>query len=131
MEYLLDTHHSAALWRKQSALMAKVAAVGDAAVHLCWPGVGDMWYRIYDGPRPAENERSLNEFLGRFSIIDFDRAAASEFGLIKMALWRIRRPISDVDVQIAAIGLTRGMTVLTAEQHFSVVPRLRVENWLS
>jgi predicted nucleic acid-binding protein len=77
-----------------------------------------------------ENERSLNEFLTRFPILEYDAAAAVEFGLIKFALWRIRRPISDVDVQIAAIGRTRGMTVLTAEQHFMTVPKLRVENWL-
>jgi tRNA(fMet)-specific endonuclease VapC len=128
--YLLDTHHAAALWRKQPGLSAKVAAVGVGAVHLCHPGIGDLWYRIYNGPNPSENERSLNEFLTRFPILEYDAAAAVEFGLIKFALWRIRRPISDVDVQIAAIGRTRGMTVLTAEQHFMTVPKLRVENWL-
>jgi tRNA(fMet)-specific endonuclease VapC len=130
VNYLLDTHHAAALWRKQSGLSAKIAAVGESAIHLCHPGIGDLWYRIYNGPNPSENERSLNEFLTRFVVLDFDAAAAVEFGLIKFALWRIRRPISDVDVQIAAIGRTRGMTVLTAEQHFSTVPKLRVENWL-
>jgi tRNA(fMet)-specific endonuclease VapC len=130
VNYLLDTHHAAALWRRQSGLVARINAVGDAAIHMCNPAIGDLWYRIYNGPNPSENERSLHEFLARFQVLDYDSAAAVEFGLIKFALWRIRRPISDVDVQIAAIGRTRGMTVLTAEQHFQTVPKLRVENWL-
>lgn len=131
--YLLSTHHAVALWRNHPALVARVAAAvaADAVVHLCLPVVGDMWYRIYNTPQPAENEKTLHTFLGRFPVVDYDAAAAIEFGLIKTAMQKIRRPISDVDAQVSAIARVREMTVLSADQHFSAIPRLKVENWLA
>ena len=131
--YLLTTHHAVALWRHHPALVARVAAAeaGGAVVHLCLPVVGDMWYRIYNTPTPAENEKSLHTFLTRFPLVEYDPPAAIEFGLIKTAMQKIRRPISDVDAQVSAIARVREMTVLSADQHFSAIPRLRVENWLA
>jgi predicted nucleic acid-binding protein len=51
--------------------------------------------------------------------------------LIKVALHKISRPIPEVDAQIAAIARAKEMIVLTADQHFSVVSGLKVENWLA
>ena len=129
--YLLDTHHATALWRNHPALVNRVDAVDAGAVHLCMPIVGELWYRVFDSTRPAENEKILRMFLNRFPILDFDAPAAVEFGQIKVALHKISRPIPEVDSQIAAIARAHDMTVLTADQHFSVVTGLRVENWLT
>lgn len=131
MNYLLDTHHAIALWRAHPALLEVVASRGQAVLHLCRPVVGEMWYRVYNTPQAAENEKRMQEFLERYPIIEYDQTAAMEFGLIKTAMQRIRRPVSDVDAQLAAIARSRGMTVLSAEQHFSAMPRLGVENWLA
>lgn len=131
MNYLLDTHHAIALWRAHPALLATVAAHPDASLHLCRPVIGEMWYRIYNTPNPAENEKTLLEFLRRYPVLDFDEAATVEFGLIKTAMQRIRRPIPDVDAQLAAIARTREWTILSAEQHFSAIPRVMVANWLA
>ena len=128
--YLLDTQHATALWRGHPALVARVAGATDARVHVCMPSVGELWYRVWDSARPSENEATLRAFLERIPLLDFDAAAAVAFGQIKVPLHKIGRPISEVDAQIAAIARARDMTVLTAEQHFSVVTGLRVENWL-
>ncbi len=129
--YLLDTHHATALWRGHPALVTRVNGATDALVHVCLPSIGELWYRVFDSARPAENEKSLREFLARFPILDFDAPAAIEFGQIKVALHKISRPIPGVDSQIAAIARAHNMTVLTADQHFSVITGLRVENWLT
>jgi tRNA(fMet)-specific endonuclease VapC len=129
--YLLDTHHATALWRGHSALVTRIDATPDAAFHLCVPTIGELWYRVWDSVRPAEHERTLIAFLGRSSLVQFDDAAAIEFGRIKTALRKISRPISEIDAQIAAIALARDMTVLSADQHFSVISGLRVANWLA
>ena len=132
--YLLDTHHAIALWRNHPALVARVAAAtstGEAVLHLCLPVIGEMWYRIYNTPSPAESEKTLLEFLNRFPLVEYDAAAAVEFGLVKTAMQKIRRPLADVEAQLAAIARVRDMIVLSAEQHFSALPRLRAENWLA
>jgi tRNA(fMet)-specific endonuclease VapC len=129
--FILDRHHATALWRGHPALVAKVAGATDAKVHLCMPTVGELWYRVFDSARTPENETTLREFLERIPILEFDATAAKEFGHIKVALHKISRPIPEVDAQIAAIARARDMTVLTADQHFSVVSGLKVENWLA
>ena len=129
--YLLDIHHAVALWRRHPALVARVASAGpESVLHLCRPVVGEMWYRIFSTPQPAESEKTLSPFLARFPVVELDAAAAIEFGMVKVSMQKIRRPIADVDAQVAAIARAQEMTVLTAEQHFSAIPRLRVENWL-
>jgi tRNA(fMet)-specific endonuclease VapC len=129
--YLLDTHHATALWRGHPALVTRVNGATDARVHVCLPSIGELWYRVFDSARPAENEKTLREFLSRVPIVEFDALAAIELGRIKVTLHKISRPIPEVDAQIAAIARARDMTVLTADQHFSVVPSLKVENWLT
>ena len=128
--YLVTTHHAVALWRNHPSLVARVAAAQDAALYLCQPVIGEMWYRIYNMPDREVSEKMLEEFITRFPMAEYDGAAAKEFGLIKNAMTKIRRPISDVDAQVASIARTREMTVLSADQHFSAIPRLKVENWL-
>jgi tRNA(fMet)-specific endonuclease VapC len=130
--YLMDTTHAIALWRNHPALVARVAASApDAVLHLCVPCVGELWYRIFNTPSPAENERTFHAFLARFQIVEYTAEAAVEFGLVKTALQKIRRPIADVDAQIAAIARAREMTILSGEQHFSAIPKMKVENWLT
>ncbi|HEY7120326.1 MAG TPA: type II toxin-antitoxin system VapC family toxin [Tepidisphaeraceae bacterium] len=129
-DYLLDTQHAAALWRNHHAVVARALAASGATIHLCVPAAAELWYRVYDSAKSAENERTLREFLARFTLIEFDAAAANEFGRIKMELRKIGRPISDTDAQIASIGKTRGLTVLTAEHHFACVSGLKRENWM-
>ena len=130
--YLLDTNHAIALWRNHPALVARVAAAPtDAVLHLCVPCVGELWYRIFSTPAAAENEKTFHGFLARFQIVEYDAECAVEFGLVKLALQKIRRPIVDVDAQIAAIARAKGMTILSSEQHFTAIGRLKVENWLS
>jgi tRNA(fMet)-specific endonuclease VapC len=131
MNYLLDTHHATALWRGHPALVAKVAGASDAKVHVCMPTVGELWYRVFDSAKASENEAALRAFLDRYPPLEFDATAVREFGLIKVALHKISRPIPEVDAQIAAVARARDMIVLTADQHFSVVSGLKVENWLA
>jgi hypothetical protein len=57
----------------------------------------------------------------------FDR----RYGEIRAGLERLGTPIGDADVRIAAIALSRGLKVVTAnERHFRRVPGLETENWL-
>jgi toxin FitB len=68
-----------------------------------------------DGKRKRDLEtaalRVLELFAGR--ILPFDSAAAQDFARIVADRQRLGRPIEDFDAQIAAITLSRGMTLAT------------------
>ena len=62
--------------------------------------------------------------------VPFDDAAAECCGEIRAALVRQGQPIGPYDLQIAAIALARGFTVVTNNTHeFIRVPGLTVEDW--
>ena len=68
-----------------------------------------------DGKRKRDLEtaalRVLELFAGR--ILPFDSAAAQDFARIVADRQRLGRPFQDFDAQIAAITLSRGMTLAT------------------
>ena len=62
----------------------------------------------------------------------FDREAAEVYGPLRAELERQGRPLAAPDLQIAAIALSRDLTLITGNvRHFGRVPGLRVENWLA
>ena len=128
--YLLDTNHASAAFRKLVKPQDKLQSAAGDAFFLCRPSVGELWFMIFNSERVEENHRDLVRFLQTFRHVEFDADAAVEFGRIKFELRRIGRPIPDVDVQIASIARVQEMTLLTADTHFASVPGLKTENWL-
>jgi tRNA(fMet)-specific endonuclease VapC len=128
--YLLDTNHASALWRNDTVLVARIAALTDAELALRLPSIGELWFMVHNSSRIAANEISLRTFLSRFRQFAFDAVAAEQFGQIKAHLRKVGLPIPAVDVQIAAIARAHGLTVLTADAHFASVPNIQHENWL-
>lgn len=130
MTYLLDTNHASILLEKGSNLEHCMAVAAEDQFALCRPTVGELWFMIYNSRRLATNEQKLERLLGIVPIYEFDESASREFGRLRAELRRIGRPLPQIDVQIAAIARVNGLTVLTADAHFSHVPNLQVENWL-
>lgn len=81
------------------------------------------------GAELAARVRALVQSGGR--ILPFDRDAAAVYGEVRAQLEREGRRIDEPDLRIAAIALSRDLTVVTGNvRHFERVPGLRVENWL-
>lgn len=94
--------------------------------------VAELYYGVYKSPRAQEFKRRLErEVLPRVRVIPFDRRAAEVYGRVRAELERLGKPLSDPDLMIAAIALSRGLTVVTGNvSHFARVPKLKVEDWL-
>jgi tRNA(fMet)-specific endonuclease VapC len=83
--------------------------------------------------------RDRTDLLARFDeltqvlpVLPFDEGAARVFGRIKADLERVGTPMAEPDLRIAAIALSCDLTLVTGnERHFTRVPGLAVENWLT
>jgi tRNA(fMet)-specific endonuclease VapC len=65
------------------------------------------------------------------SVLPFDKAAAEAYGPLRAELESIGKRLDGPDLRIAAIALSRDLTLVTGNvRHFSRVPGLRIENWL-
>ena len=140
MKYLLDTDHISIL-QKQSgpeyvALIARLAQVRRADLAFCIVSfheqvLGCNTY-LAQAKTTADVERGYRMFhrvLSAFAaaqVLPFDSNAALVFdGLVGQ---RVR--IGTMDLRIAAIALSQGLTVLTRNaRDFGKVPGLVIDNW--
>jgi tRNA(fMet)-specific endonuclease VapC len=80
--------------------------------------------------RLAERVREL--LTGAVRIVPFDEGAATRYGSLRAELEAAGRTLSEPDLRIAAIALAHDLTLVTGNtRHFTRVPNLVVENWLS
>lgn len=80
-------------------------------------------------PHAAHLHRLLEEFLLRVAILPWDSGAAREYGELRAALEREGRPMGNLDMMIAAQALALELIVVTSDQAFRRIKRLKVEDW--
>jgi tRNA(fMet)-specific endonuclease VapC len=64
-----------------------------------------------------------------FVSLPFDDAAARHYADIRHQMEIRGRVLGPNDLKIAAIARMRGLTLVSADQEFSPVPGLKVEDW--
>ena len=128
--YLLDTNICIALIKSNLTVMPTFMA---KAVQCYVPTLvlGELYKGVYCSQRVEKNLANLNDFLSLVAIIEFDRSAALEFGLIQGELRRKGKPTGEIDALIAAVARSRLDTIVTNNiRHFQNIEGLRLENWL-
>jgi tRNA(fMet)-specific endonuclease VapC len=72
----------------------------------------------------------VEAFLAPMSSLPFDDTAADRYATIRSTLERQGMRIGAYDLQIAAIAVVQGLTLVTHNtQEFSRVPDLLIEDW--
>jgi tRNA(fMet)-specific endonuclease VapC len=81
--------------------------------------------------RKSQNLRvRIKNFMSLVKIVDFGKAAADEYALLRAFLNSRGTPVGNMDMLIAATAKASGAVLVTNnEKHFSLIPDLVVENW--
>jgi tRNA(fMet)-specific endonuclease VapC len=94
------------------------------------PVLGELLAGIELSVTREENLQRLRRAVSVWLLWPFDEAAAEAYGRIYAILRRMGRPMQQVDMQIAAIGLSLGnTTVVSSDSDLAAVPDLSIENW--
>ena len=132
--YLFDTDTLSNLLAKRPAarLLKRLAEVPAAAQFTSSITVGEIYYGLCKSSRPDDYRERLDRLVWpHVQIVPFDRHAAERYGQLRAELEREGKPLPDPDLMIAAIALTRKLTLVTGNiKHFARVKKLKVENWL-
>lgn len=129
--YLPDTN----VWirylnQTDSGITGKLTSLRPDDVALCSVVLAELFFGAYKSAKQAENLELVELLARQFVSIPFDDAAAAEFGRIRAHLAAQGTPIGPYDLQIAAIALCNGLTVVTHNtDEFTRVPGLLVEDW--
>ncbi len=77
-----------------------------------------------------KNRAALIALLAKLEILDFDVAAADEYGKVRADLEKRGMPIGPLDMMIAGHARSLGYTLVTNNmKEFSRVRDLKTENW--
>lgn len=129
--YLLDTNICIFLIKnKFPKLTKKILSCKSEELAISSITVAELEYGASKSLYRDKNRQALLDFFADFQIIDFTTEDTEAYGLIRTFLERKGIPIESYDMQIAAQGLARDMTVITNNySEFSRVPDLKVEDW--
>ena len=93
--------------------------------------VGEILYGAARAGRPGLVETLRALVTSAQPVIPFDEKAAEAYGPLRAELERRGQRLDGLDLRIAAIALSRDLTLVTGNvRHFEQVPGLRIENWL-
>lgn len=99
-------------------------------IGICTPVLGELWFGAELSQSRERNTQLLRRNLSGLVVWPYDTEAAEAFGRIAADLRRRGRPIQQIDMQIAAIALSLGKTVVvSADNDLSTIPELDVVNW--
>jgi tRNA(fMet)-specific endonuclease VapC len=131
--YLLDTNHLSAYVDRNRVLESRIDSavlIGDR-FGITLPVLCEYRAGIAAGTRFQRNLARLNNAMKMLRIWPVDVQTAAEFGTLFRDLRQIGRVLSSFDLLIAASARQHDLTLLTADNDFLAVPRLRQENWLT
>lgn len=133
--YLLDTDILSNLMRRtpSTTLISKLASIPPEEQCTSAINLGELLYGAYRLGRTSKVllEALEKRLLPNLPIIPFDTEAAYQYGRTRAELERLGIVIGDADLRIAAIALSRGITVVSGNtRHFRSIPGLQTENWL-
>jgi tRNA(fMet)-specific endonuclease VapC len=134
LRYVLDTDMCIYLLNGNETVKAKLAEAGLEAVSVAMPTVGELYFGAYNS---SHVEANLARVRGFFEppcpqLLAIDDAAMQCFGRFKAELRRKAQPVGDLDLQIAGVVVSRGLTLVTNNtRHFERIPDLPLDNWLA
>jgi tRNA(fMet)-specific endonuclease VapC len=132
MKYMLDTNICIYLIKQQPReVIDKFQGIALGEIAVSTVTVAEMMYGVAKSQYKEKNKAALQAFLAPLEMVDFDFAAAQQYGVVRAHLEKTGKPIGAYDLMIAAHALSLGLVLVTNnEQEFQRIPDLIVENWV-
>ena len=130
--YLLDTNICIYFMKNtHPGLTKRLLSFHPSELAISAISVYELSYGAEKSKWGEKTKQQLALFLAPFTIFPFETKDALAAGQIRAYLEQKGTPIGPYDLQIAAQGIARGLTVLTHNiDEFSRVPGLDVEDWV-
>jgi predicted nucleic acid-binding protein len=121
---LLDTSAYSTLMRGNKTITELLDEADE--VYLCAIVVGELLAGFKRGSKEQENKSILKDFLSVpiVGILSIDEVTSERYSIILDYLKKNGTPIPTNDIWIAASAMQNGLVVLTADQHFSLLPHI-------
>ena len=128
--YLLDTNTASYIIKgNRPAVDRHLGKVPMEQVTISAVTEGELRFGAARLPRAIGLHRLVEEFLLRAAVLPWDSNAAREYGQLRATLEAGGRPMGNLDMMIAAHALALGLVLVTSDQAFRRIRKLKVEDW--
>jgi tRNA(fMet)-specific endonuclease VapC len=129
-QYLLDTNTASFIIKSNMpAVNRKLVRVPIRQLFISSITEGELRYGVARRPGATKLEQLVEEFLLRITVLAWDSGAAKQYGPLRAEFERLGQPIGYLDTLIGAHALAIGATLVTNDQAFSRIKKLRLEDW--
>jgi len=130
MKFMLDTNICIFLMKNKTGVVEQYKSKKLFGVAISAITLAELYYGVCKSAFPEKNGANLTAFLMGFEVLEFDGAAAMEFGRIRAELQRMGTVISPMDTLIAAHAKAAGLVIVTNNvRKFARVEGLTIEDW--
>lgn len=118
--------------RPVKSLLERLSRIAPQDQYISTITISEIVYGAVKSNRPEYHLRNLEEILlPSVNIAGFDSKAAYVCGRLRAELEREGLPLALADLEIAAISIAGGFTLVTGNtKRFARIKGIRVENWL-
>ncbi|HXU45087.1 MAG TPA: type II toxin-antitoxin system VapC family toxin [Thermoanaerobaculia bacterium] len=130
MRYLLDSNVFVDIFSARPEVTRRFTALSPEAILLSSIVAAELRFGADKSAKRESNHLRLERLIAEVTPVDFDLAAAAEYGRIRADLERRGTPIGPNDLLIAAHALSLGAVLVTDNvDEFGRVKGLMIENW--
>ncbi|AFZ34100.1 PilT protein domain protein [Stanieria cyanosphaera PCC 7437] len=98
MKFLLDTNICIYIIKqKPSAVLKKFKAYNVGDIGISSITVAELEFGVQKSQSPGKNQQALAQFLLPLTVVDFDLAATTMYGIIRSKLEKQETPIGSLD----------------------------------
>ena len=128
--YLLDTNTASYIIKGNiPAVRHRLVKLPMAQVAISTVTEGELHYGVARRPDATHLQMIVGEFLLRLTILPWDSEAAQQYGRLRATLEREGRPMGNLDMMIGAQALASDLVLVTNDQAFKRIKKLKIEDW--
>uniref|UniRef100_Q02BQ0 Ribonuclease VapC n=1 Tax=Solibacter usitatus (strain Ellin6076) TaxID=234267 RepID=Q02BQ0_SOLUE len=124
---ILDTNGLSAIADGDPLLEPILARASELALPVIV--LGEYRYGIAQSRNRIRYEKWLKDLVSNCRVLNVDDATAAEYAILRSELKRGGSPIPANDVWIAALARQHSMPVISRDEHFDFVPKLKRLAW--
>lgn len=128
MRYMLDTNTVSDLL-KGDGVAARLAMSPVADVCISAVTEGELLFGLAKRLGATRLHAAVHEFLRHVESVPWDSDAAARYGTLRAHMTNAGKILGPLDMMIAAHAMANGLTLVTRDRAFSMVPDLPLEDW--
>ena len=129
MRYMLDTNTVSSLIKQNQLVRKRITSLPMDKLCLSVISEAELLYGLAKKPHAKNLHQVVQEFLKRIEVLAWNRNVAEHYAILRADLEAKGAVLGSLDMQIAAHASEAGAVLVTNDQAFKRVKKLKVEDW--